>query len=243
MTAAKARSGKATAREIAAQRMAQQRSAERRRKAIFASILAVAIVVAAGIIGAAVYTSQKNATTIAIPKGGTATGITVGQSSAKSTIDIYLDYQCPICQQFEQMVGDTLKKASDDGQAKVVYHPVAYLDDRSTTRYSSRASAATACAADAGIFPAFNQIVFANQPPEGGNGLPDDQLISFGKQAGAKGDAFEQCVKDKKFQGWVSNVTDAASRKGVQGTPTVFVNGKQLRNPTPQAITDALKAA
>ena len=154
--------------------------------------LVVAVVVVllfAGAVGYGIYRVQRGSDDVVAPAGGSATGLTVGQASAPATIDIYLDFQCPVCKAYEEQTGSTIDELVTAGQAKVVYHPVAYLDRYSSTQYSTRSSQASACAADAGVFPAYLTLLYAAQPPENSSGLPDDQLIALGRQAGA-GDAF-----------------------------------------------------
>jgi protein-disulfide isomerase len=74
------------------------------------------------------------------------------------------------------------------------------------------------------VFPQYLKLLYANQPPENGNGLPVGQLISLGTQAEAKG-GFAQCVPDNRYANWTKSVTDEASKAGINGTPTVMVNG------------------
>jgi protein-disulfide isomerase len=83
----------------------------------------------------------------------------------------------------------------------------------------------------------FAQLLYAGQPPEGGDGLPDEQLVALGTQAGA-GAGFATCVQDGRYAGWSRSVTDAASRAGVTATPTVLVNGKEV-----ERSAEALRAA
>jgi protein-disulfide isomerase len=117
---------------------------------------------------------------------------------------------------------------------------VAYLNRFSSTQYSSRSSAAAGCAADAGVLPGFARLLFANQPPEGGDGLPDEQLVALGTQAGA-GPGFATCVQDGRYAGWTRSVTDAASRAGITATPTVLVNGREVGR-TAEALRAAVAA-
>jgi formate/nitrite transporter FocA (FNT family) len=80
------------ARAVSAKKLAQQRAAERRRRALIASLVAGAVLVVAVIIGVAVYnTRDKAPSQFAIPKGATATGVTVGQCAAKSSFDLDVD--------------------------------------------------------------------------------------------------------------------------------------------------------
>jgi protein-disulfide isomerase len=207
-----------------------------RRTAPTLTLVAVLVLVLfAGAVGFGVYRARADAGDL--PAHATAAGVTVGNPDAPATIDLYLDFQCPVCAQYEQQAGATIDELVASGQAKIVYHPVAYLNRFSSTQYSSRSSAAAGCAADAGVLPQFAKLLFANQPPEGGDGLPDEQLIALGTQAGA-GPGFATCVQDGRYADWSRSVTDAASQAGVTGTPTVLVNGREVEH-----TADALRAA
>jgi protein-disulfide isomerase len=200
----------------------------------------VVVVLFAGAVGFGVYRAQQ-AAAVVVPPGATETGVPIGQANAPATVDIYLDFQCPVCRAYEQATGDTIDQLVASGAARVVYHPVAYLDRFSSTRYSSRSSAASGCAAAAGVFVPFAKLLYANQPPENGDGLTDQKLVELGAQAGAKGD-FAACVADGRYARWSAAVTDAASRAGVTGTPTVLVNGVHVDN-TPEALRAAVANA
>lgn len=194
----------------------------------------VVVVLFAAAVGFGVYRSQQAASgPVAVPPNATATGVPIGPATAKATIDVYLDFQCPICKEYEQQSGATIDQLVASGKAKVVYHPIAILDRASSTRYSSRASAASGCAAAAGVFPQYVKLLYANQPPEGGDGLSAERLVSLGQQAGATGPDFAACVSDQRYAAWTAALTDQSSQAGVTGTPTVKVNGK------PIGLTDA----
>jgi protein-disulfide isomerase len=241
--------GPERARETARQKLAEQRSAQRRRTAAVVTAIVVAVLVAATVVGIAIYHAQSTPSTrAAIPKGGTADGIVVGKPEAKATVDLYVDFLCPYCKQFEETTGPALDRFVAAGTAKVVYHPVAFLDAASAgTRYSTRASNAAACAAEEGVFPQYVRILYANQPAEGSPGLTDDQLIALGSQVGATSPAFADCVRQQRYAGWVATVTDHASKAGVTGTPTVLVNGKPAgpagQVPTTAQVVAAVEAA
>jgi protein-disulfide isomerase len=237
--------GAARARAVAAEKLARQRAKERRRRAFLVSGIALAVVVLAGVIGVIVLNNQQDeAGRSALPKGADEAGVIVGDKSAPAAIDIYLDFQCPACKQLEGQIGDQIDKWLADGTAKVNYHPVAFLDKASSgKRYSSRSSAAAGCAADAGALPAFVKVLYENQPPEGGTGLTDDELVRLGDEAGADTDTFADCVRDEQYKGWTKTVTDDASKRQVVQTPTVAVNTEKLENPSLEELTKAVEAA
>ncbi|MDQ7904711.1 thioredoxin domain-containing protein [Phytohabitans sp. ZYX-F-186] len=222
----------------AARMVRDQIARERRRsRTLWASVAAVAVLVVAGLIGWGVVASQDSGEFTA-PAGAVEDGTGIKVGSGPVQIDIYEDFICPACGQFEQQTGAAIDQLVADGKAAVVYHPLAFLDRYSTTDYSTRASAASGAAAEGGKFREYAKALFAQQPAEGSAGLSDDKLIEIGRSVGL-GDAFAQAVRDGKYKPWTAHVTDAASEDGVNGTPTVRVGGKDVQ-PTTEAIQAAV---
>jgi protein-disulfide isomerase len=159
------------------------------------------------------------------PAGATpdADGIVLGEGPVR--VDAYIDFLCPFCRQFEERSGPVLNRLLDAGAISLVYHPLGFLDRLSTTRYSSRASAASGCASDFGRFRQYKDALFANQPPEGGPGLSQEQLIALGRAAGLTDPGFGTCVASGVYVPWSEYVTLRAAARGVSGTPSVFVAG------------------
>ncbi len=239
-----AKKGPNRARAVSAKKLAAQRAAERRRKAGLASVVAAAVLVVAVIIGVAVYnTRDKAPDQFAIPTGASATGVVVGKADAKTTIDLYVDYMCPRCREFETAVTPALDKAVEAGTVKIVYHPLTILDGASSTKYSTRAAAAAGSAAEAGAFDKFTKALFANQPDEGGAGLTNDRLIELGKEAGITSADFAAQVKDQKYADWATALTESASKKGIRSTPTVLINGQNVDASTMEELTAAVQKA
>ncbi len=217
--------------------------AARRGPSVAVIVGVVVVVLFAAAVGFGVYRSQQATSgPVAVPPNATATGVPVGPATAKATIDVYLDFQCPVCKEYEQQSGATIDQLVAAGQARVIYHPIAILDRASTTQYSSRASAASGCAAAAGVFPQYVELLYANQPPEGGDGLPAERLVALGRQAGATGADFTACVSDGRYAGWTAGLTDRSSQAGVTGTPTIKVNGRQI-DTTDAALRQAVQSA
>jgi protein-disulfide isomerase len=229
------RANKKQAARVVRDQIARERARARR---MWVSIAAAAVLVIAGLAGWAVYSNQRSSS-YATPAHATANadGLVVGTGA--KTVDVYLDFICPVCRQFEESAGAGLNQMVAANKIKIVYHPLAFLDRASSTQYSTRSAAAAGCASDAGKLAEYVQTLYANQPPEGSAGLSDDQLIQLGHTAGISGSGFDTCVRDGKYKTWVQHVTDAAVSRGVTGTPTVYVDGKQVQASLP-AITQAL---
>jgi len=155
----------------------------------------------------------------ATPEGD---GVVVGDGPVP--VDAYIDFQCPFCRRFELSSGPTLAALVTGHRISIAYHPMNFLDQASTTRYSTRAAAASGCAADQDRFLDYMHELFVNQPPEGSAGLSDAELIALGQGAGL-GPAFGSCVTEGPYLDWPLYVTARAAATGVEATPTVLVAG------------------
>jgi protein-disulfide isomerase len=161
----------------------------------------------------------------------------VDESSDVIHIQMFVDYFCPICGEFEKANGDQITTWVESGAASVEIFPMAILDRLSQgTKYATRAANAAACVADASPdqYYDFNTILFENQPKEGSAGLTDAQLIALTEQAGvAKPSVIANCIEEQKFKNWVADARARAQNgpipnsnvDSVAGTPTVIVNG------------------
>jgi protein-disulfide isomerase len=236
--------------ERAQELMRQQQRQERRRNLLVVGAVVVAIAIIAIVM--VVVSSNKDKSGEAVGSSGTPSNLSgtynvvVGKESAPTTIKLYEDLQCPICQQFEALTGKQTQAAIDAGKVKVDYHMVAFLDRSSSTNYSSRAlNAAMAVLSTAGpdAFMKFRTLAFDNQPAEGTAGEPDSTLVDWAVQAGATESEVKPLIDGNVYHQWVVNATDQMSKDGVTGTPTVFIDGKdQGTNPqvAAQNVLDAL---
>ncbi|MGY0005891.1 DsbA family protein [Micromonospora sp. I033] len=233
------RKGRRNAAQVVRAQLAREK---RRTRTIWTSVAAVVVLVIAGLIGWTVYDSQKS-DTFTTPPGANPPGTGIVLGDGPVTVDLYEDYLCPACKQFQDTSGATVNQLISEEKIRVVFHPVAFLNRFSTTEYSTRSSAAAGCAAQGGKFKEFTDQLFARQPAEGSAGLSDDELIDIGAGVGLNRDDFGSCVRDGKYKGWTEHVTDDASKSGVTGTPTIRVNGKDVQDRSPEGIRAAVEAA
>jgi protein-disulfide isomerase len=163
-----------------------------------------------------------------LPAGVSPEGDAIVLGAGPITVDAYIDFQCPFCRMFEERSGQTLDRLVADGLVNLAYHPLRFLDRLSTTRYSSRAASASGCASDYDRFAPYKDSLFANQPPEGGPGLSDAELIELGRRVGIADAGFARCVAEHVYAPWVAYVTDRAIARGITGTPSVLVAGRSV---------------
>jgi protein-disulfide isomerase len=222
----------------------QQRAAERRRRVtIWTSVAVVVVLVAAGLIGWGVLSHQDKTTAskLTVPAGVVDDGTAWAVGTGPVKVDLYEDFMCPICHNFENQTGATIKQLVSQKKITVQYHTVAILDDSSNgTKYSTRAAGAAAAAATEGKFIEYHDALYQNQPKEGSNGLDNAKLVDIGKSVGLTSDTFVNAVNNQTYDPWVANVTSQFSQRGFNGTPTIVVNGKVLQGPNQTVPSSAL---
>ncbi|MET0821429.1 MAG: thioredoxin domain-containing protein [Aeromicrobium sp.] len=160
------------------------------------------------------------------------------------SVELYEDFQCPACLQFEQQSSDYLKQQVASGAIDITYRPFSFLDGQSQNKYSSRSTSAALCVLDKGGVKDYVKVhdyLYANQPAEGTAGPTNADLVKAFDGLGITG--LDSCIKTEKFVPWVEKARDAGSEKGVGSTPTVKVAGKELQNPNPQTLQAAIDAA
>lgn len=244
--------GRARDRSNARRIVEQQKAAERRRRVtLWTSVAVVVVLVAAGLIGWGVLSHQDKTTAskLTVPAGVVDGGTAWKIGTGPVKVDLYEDFMCPICNNFEQQSGATVKQLVSENKITVQYHTVAILDDSSSgTKYSTRAAGAAAAAAIEGKFVQFHDALYANQPAEGSSGLTNAKIIDIGKSVGLTDTAFVDAVNKETYDAWVTNVTNQFASRGYSGTPTIVVNGKLLQGPnqtvpTTQLLTQTIDAA
>jgi protein-disulfide isomerase len=244
-----------TTRRSNKERLAARRAAEaaeraqvqRRRRTVLGGVVAAVAVLLAVVVVIVVQT-QRTAPSAgaAVPANAAGTVIAVGSAEAPVTVDLYEDFQCPNCKTFEDESGSTLARLVAAGTVQARYHGMAFLDTSVNDEYSTRAlNAAAVVLSTAGpdAFQTFHDLLYANQPAEGGSGLTDEQLIEYAGQTGATGSTVQAQIHDLTYGDWVTKATDQASKDGVTGTPTVFVDGTELSDLSAAGLTAAVSAA
>lgn len=226
-------------------------------KIVVGAVVAVVAIIA--VVGAVVLTEKNKqdrvGTSTAVPAAadGMGKGFVANKDAAlvagAPTLEIYEDFQCPACAQFEQVMGGTVRELADQGKIKLVYQVKTFLDANLGTSHSLSMGNAAMCASDAGSFQEFHDAVYANMPAQEGQGWSDAQVKGFAEQAGISGaalDTWQTCVDERKYAKYVESTEEASSKAGVNSTPTVVLDGEKVdfnAVPDPAALKAAVEAA
>lgn len=165
-------------------------------------------------------------------------GFAFGDPGADHRVVIYEDFLCPFCGALEAASSDDLTRLVDSGDVVVEYRVFNLLGRISD--YSLRAANAMAVVMDAAgpdAAKTFHDLLYDQQPSESGPFPDDDWLVDQAVVAGADEDAVRPGIEGLAFEDWVEEAGTAAADNGVQGTPTVLVDGQQVGGASIDEIT------
>ena len=219
-----------TARAAAA--MEEQKREERRRRNLMVGGVVVALLV---VIVGGFFLSRALDTTndVQAPSAGSDVGLTVGPDDAPHTVVIYEDFLCPYCADLEKATRDDLAQLAADGKVQVEYRPFDLLGGGDTSSYSVRSAATFAIVLDQSgpeVAKKFHDLLYENQPAESGPFPDDDALVALAVQAGADEADVKAAIENGDGDDWVVAATKAANDAGVQGTPTILLDGKVFQD-------------
>lgn len=138
---------------------------------------------------------------------------------------VYSDFQCPYCLQFEtQTLPALLAKLPDD--VRIEFHQFPLESIHPLARPSAEASE---CAAQQDKFWTYKDALFTDRSWLVSN--PREVFLRLAGKVGLDNAAFQKCLDSNAGKAAVDAGLAEAARLGLNGTPTVFINGFQARNP------------
>ena len=158
-------------------------------------------------------------------------------ASEAPVLDVFEDFDCPVCKDMHAKVDGTIQKLAREGKVKVVFHTVTIFQDEPMRSNSIRAAAAARCVPEANWL-AFRDEVYAMQPAPHGeaSGFTVEELARAARKAGASVDS---CVTSQSYA--KAHVAETAKIR-LEGTPTVLLDGQLLGNEAfdPVALEQAI---
>lgn len=230
-------SGSSASRREQLRRAQEQAAREKKvRTWVTVGIIGVVLVIAIGVVAAVVSRGGSGSAaggTPTVAQGGAidGTALVVGKANAPVTVDVYQDYMCPYCGQFERANRDDIASLVADGTVKLRIHPMNFLDPQSGgSKYSTRAANAVVTVAqnEPDKLLALNAALYEHQPSEGSQGLSDDEIAQLAKSVGVGAATVAKFVAGTN-NSFVDASNAAAGDAGVQSTPTVKINDKEFK--------------
>lgn len=216
----------------AAAEMETLRKKQQRRTMLSIGGVVVLILV---ILGVSIFVGQqrsKDDTVTAPNAGSSAKGVsaTVGPKDAPHHVVVFEDFLCPYCGQFEKTTHARLATLASQGKVQVEYRPFVLLSQAGPySEDAAKVFAIVKSTAGNDVAKKYHDLLYANQPSEQGPFPGDDELVKLAVEAGADKAKVEAGVKADAGASAVTASDQAAKDAGVQGTPTILLDGTQYQ--------------
>lgn len=135
----------------------------------------------------------------------------------------FSDFQCPACRATSPLVKDVIEQYP--GQVELVYR---HFPLETIHPHARLAAIASEVAAQEGQFWEYHDILFANQPEWSEASDPTEMFVGYAQEIGIDTDEFAAKLQESSYDDLVeADVLDGFAL-GIQGTPTIYVNGYQV---------------
>lgn len=141
-----------------------------------------------------------------------------GPDNAPVTLTVFSDFQCPYCSRLVAFVDEVLAKNPDKVRVVFKQFPLRMHN------MAQPAALASLAAREQGKFWPMHDLLFANF-----NQLSEEKIRALAKEAGLDIARFDKDRNTQKLLDEVLRDQALGQQAGVQGTPTIFLNGKLLR--------------
>lgn len=165
---------------------------------------------------------------------------TLGADNAKVTVVEFSDFQCPYCEKFATdaypQIYDAYIKTN---KIKFAYrhYPLTSIHPN-----AQKAAEASECANEQNKFWEYNNLLFKNQTTWSPQAISDaaSSFTNYAAELGLNTDQFRSCLDTDKYKENVQKDAADGDIAGVDGTPTLFINGWRLVGAQPFAKIQAL---
>jgi len=156
-------------------------------------------------------------------------GATIGKAEAPVTLEVYEDYQCPVCAKYSLSVEPILvSKYVQAGTLRIVHHDIAILGRGGADDESKLTASGATCANAQGKYWQYAHWIYNNQDGENIGGFRRDRLTAIAEAAGVEPNAFSSCLDSAATLQAVAEATSKATSLGINSTPTMYIGGQKL---------------
>ena len=165
-------------------------------------------------------------------------GFTLGSDSAKLEVTEYSDFECPYCASFAAVQMPTIREQLiSTGKVRWRYRDFPLP----IHKYSRYAAHAAQCAGEQGKFWEMHDQLFFNHGWAQTGQNPTALFRGFAKAAGADLGRYDTCMSAGRFASRIEFSRQEGLQRNVNGTPTFYVNGTELRTGSRMPSSDDFK--
>lgn len=153
-------------------------------------------------------------------------GVPLGDPDAPVTIEEFADYSCPACAGFGTFAGRLLRQNYVEGGGPLRWVMYDYV--LGSFPNSVPAAVAARCAGDQGAYWPMHDLLLARQNQWARGGDPQGRFVEFAETIGIDVGAFRSCLGEGRHIEEVAASRKLGDQRGVNSTPTLFLNGQRL---------------
>ena len=150
-----------------------------------------------------------------------------GKEDAKIVIVEFSDFECPYCKRAAQTLKPILKQYKDKIKFVFMNYPLDQSCNpamqRPLHRNACNAAFAAYCASEQGKFWEYHDMAFERQPK-----FQKASLDNIAEKLNLDITKFEQCFTSEAVKSRINADLEQGKGAGLQGTPTVYVNGRKF---------------
>jgi len=155
-----------------------------------------------------------------------------GDVNAPVTIVEFTDFQCPACAAMHPVLDEVLKSYGNKVRFVVRDFPL------TQHQYARKAAEAAAAANAQGKFFEYTALLFKNQ-----KALDVPSLKKYASEIGLDRARFDAALDRGVYAAEVQKDIEDGEMYGIGSTPTIFINGIQLRNLSAEGLREAIDRA
>ena len=154
-----------------------------------------------------------------------------GPANAAVTIAVFDDYQWPYCARLEPFFQQVLDKYPNNVKLVVKNFPL------SSHKFARKAATAALAANVQGKFWEFHSQLFKNYKV-----INDAKIQEIAKNLGLDMEKFNKDLQSPTIKSLITRDVSNGRQIGVRGTPTIYINGKALKNRSLPGIYQVIEA-
>ncbi len=152
-------------------------------------------------------------------------GDLLGKAGAPVLMEVYADFQCPVCARWDREQLASLKtQFVDTGVLRIQARDIAFLGTGDPDESLELATGAR-CAADQNRYWPFHDLVYWNQGRENRGEHSAAFIAAVADRAGVDRTTWDACMSGSEARDAVTADTNVALARGINSTPTIALNG------------------
>ncbi len=148
----------------------------------------------------------------------------IGAENAPVVMEMFSSFSCSACRSYKQTYFNAIKDKIEAGNVKFIYIPLTKFGSFDAEGMSKGAF----CAGEQGKYWEMHDVMFDWQTRYASSSNDSRRLAAAAEKLGLDVGKFSACLASPEAKAALDKGAAYAGQKGVQATPTVFLNGEKI---------------